>query len=175
MSTSETPPLFPLPPCFLSLSSSLSLAKAAPGTAIRAPPASAAADPVRKRRREVSDLPSFSSRYVRSLMYSLSFSRVWPEFWPNLFIAADRSTCPVTPFRFLRSTPGAQAARGGVITQRFNTVYERGGDSDHSAPSPASIFFTCFYAILDPEPGRLNYTKAGHLLPYLCRSGEAQE
>ena len=36
-------------------------------------------------------------------------------------------------------------------------------------------FFTCFYTILDPETGRLNYTKAGHDLPYLCRSGEAQK
>ena len=90
----------------------------------------------------------------------------------HLFIA-DRLTCPVTPLLFARSVrPRApHAAQGGGITQRFKTVYERGGDSDHSAPSPASIFFTCFYAILDPETGRLNYTKAGHDLPYLCRSG----
>ncbi|MBA2782210.1 MAG: SpoIIE family protein phosphatase [Rubrobacteraceae bacterium] len=80
-------------------------------------------------------------------------------------------SCNPLTLRTLRSSPGAHAAQGGVITQRFKTVYERGGDSDHSAPSPASIFFTCFYAILDPETGRLNYTKAGHDLPYLCRSG----
>src|SRR5215203_1294065 len=74
MSTSETPPLFLLPPCLLSSSSSLPLANTAPGTVIKAPPASAAADPVRKPRREVSDLLPFSSRYARSLMYLLSYS-----------------------------------------------------------------------------------------------------
>src|SRR5918998_4040744 len=74
MSTSETPPpLFLLPPCLLS-SSSLPLAKAGAAPNLSAPPPSSFADPVKKPRREVSDLPSFSSRYVRSLMYSLSFS-----------------------------------------------------------------------------------------------------
>ena len=35
-------------------------------------------------------------------------------------------------------------------------------------------FFICFYTILDPETGSLNYTDAGHDLLYLCRSGEVQ-
>src|SRR5688572_24234462 len=79
MSTSETPPpLFLLPPCLLSSSSLLPLAKAgaAPNPSASAPPPSSFADPVKKPRREVSDLPSFSPRCVRSLMYSLSFSRM---------------------------------------------------------------------------------------------------
>src|SRR5215203_6941127 len=80
MSTSETPPLFLLPPCLLSSSSPLPLANTAPGTVIKAPPASAAADPVRKPRREVSDLLPFSSRYARSLKYLQVFTLL---FWDD--------------------------------------------------------------------------------------------
>jgi serine phosphatase RsbU (regulator of sigma subunit) len=41
---------------------------------------------------------------------------------------------------------------------------------------PSNTFVTCFYAILEPESGRLFYANAGHDLPYLRHhGGDAEE
>src|SRR5829696_8793014 len=55
---------------------------------------------------------------------------------------------------------------GEVLAQVNETLFAR---------IPSNMFVTCFYAILDPETGRLSYANAGHDLPYLWHSGEAEE
>jgi serine phosphatase RsbU (regulator of sigma subunit) len=40
---------------------------------------------------------------------------------------------------------------------------------------PQNMFVTCFYAILEPESGRLSYANAGHDLPYVQSGGDAEE
>ena len=55
----------------------------------------------------------------------------------------------------------------GEVLERVNEAL--------SARIPPSMFVTCFYAVLDPESGRLLYANAGHDLPYLRRGGDAEE
>jgi predicted ester cyclase len=43
------------------------------------------------------------------------------------------------------------------------------------ADIPPNMFVTCFYAILEPESGRLSYANAGHDLPYVRHGSYAEE
>src|SRR5919107_1084490 len=53
-------------------------------------------------------------------------------------------------------------------------VLERANDA-LVADIPPNMFVTCFYAVLDPETGRLRYANAGHDLPYLRRGADVEE
>jgi len=55
----------------------------------------------------------------------------------------------------------------GEVLERVNEAL--------SARIPPNMFVTCFYALLDPETGRLTYANAGHDLPYLRRGNDAVE
>jgi serine phosphatase RsbU (regulator of sigma subunit) len=55
---------------------------------------------------------------------------------------------------------------GEVLAQVNETLFAR---------IPSNMFVTCFYAILDPNSGRFTYANAGHDLPYLWHSGDAEE
>jgi serine phosphatase RsbU (regulator of sigma subunit)/predicted ester cyclase len=55
---------------------------------------------------------------------------------------------------------------GEVLAQVNETLFAR---------IPSNMFVTCFYAILEPENGRLSYANAGHDLPYLWHRGECEE
>jgi steroid delta-isomerase-like uncharacterized protein len=67
----------------------------------------------------------------------------------------------------LQVTAGAlDSSPGEVLAQVNETLFSR---------IPQNMFVTCFYAILEPESGTLNYANAGHDLPYLWHSGECEE
>jgi serine phosphatase RsbU (regulator of sigma subunit)/anti-sigma regulatory factor (Ser/Thr protein kinase) len=51
----------------------------------------------------------------------------------------------------------------GAVLERVNDVLH--------PEIPAKMFVTCFYALLDPETGRLTYANAGHDVPYRYTAG----
>ncbi|HEX5912260.1 MAG TPA: SpoIIE family protein phosphatase, partial [Rubrobacter sp.] len=67
----------------------------------------------------------------------------------------------------LRAVTQASNYSPGEVLQRVNEAL--------FARIPANMFVTCFYAILDPRSGTLSFANAGHDLPYVRRSGDADE
>jgi serine phosphatase RsbU (regulator of sigma subunit)/predicted ester cyclase len=68
---------------------------------------------------------------------------------------------------FLGGVAIASGSRPGEVLARVNEKV--------LARIPPNMFVTCFYCILEPESGHLIYANAGHDLPYLRRSGDAEE
>jgi serine phosphatase RsbU (regulator of sigma subunit)/predicted ester cyclase len=67
----------------------------------------------------------------------------------------------------LRAVAQASDYSPGDVLERVN---------DALVPDiPPNMFVTCFYAILDSRSGSMNFANAGHDLPYVWHSGEAQE
>jgi serine phosphatase RsbU (regulator of sigma subunit)/predicted ester cyclase len=62
---------------------------------------------------------------------------------------------------------GLGSPSAGEVLERINETL--------LARMPTNMFVTCFYAILDPKSASLSYANAGHDLPYLYRSSEAEE
>jgi serine phosphatase RsbU (regulator of sigma subunit) len=66
----------------------------------------------------------------------------------------------------LRAAAQASGSPGEVLARVNDLLY---------VDTPAKMFVTCFYAILDPTSGRLWYANAGHDLPYQRRDGGVAE
>src|SRR5215208_4605976 len=67
----------------------------------------------------------------------------------------------------LRAVTQASDYSPGEVLGRVNEAL--------SARIPANMFVTCFYAVLEPESGRLLYANAGHDLPYVRRADDVEE
>ena len=63
----------------------------------------------------------------------------------------------------IRAVAQSLDSPGKVLARVSNALYP---------DIPSEMFVTCFYAILDPESGRLHYANAGHDLPYLLHHSE---
>jgi steroid delta-isomerase-like uncharacterized protein len=63
----------------------------------------------------------------------------------------------------IRAVAQSLDSPGKVLARVSNALYP---------DIPSEMFVTCFYAILDPERGRLHYANAGHDLPYLLHHSE---
>jgi serine phosphatase RsbU (regulator of sigma subunit) len=66
----------------------------------------------------------------------------------------------------LRAAALASDSPGEVLARVNNLLY---------VDTPERMFVTCFYAILEPENGRLRYANAGHDLPYQHTCGQVVE
>lgn len=73
----------------------------------------------------------------------------------------------MTATRTMLRTASQEHTSPGEVLARVNELLY--------ADTPAHMFVTCFYAILDPGSGRLCYANAGHEPPYRQGGGQASE
>jgi serine phosphatase RsbU (regulator of sigma subunit)/predicted ester cyclase len=92
----------------------------------------------------------------------------------HLGLVVGDATGKGVPAALLMSTTGGMLRAVALSVDSPGEVLERVNEA-LSARIPANMFVTCFYAVLDPQSGRLVYANAGHDLPYLHRGGEAEE
>lgn len=71
-----------------------------------------------------------------------------------------------TVHTMLRTAVQGMSAPGEILSRVNNLL---------AAEIPAGMFVTCFFALLDPQGGRLRYANAGHEAPYRLQNRSATE
>src|SRR5215204_6650728 len=105
---------------------------------------------------------------MRALSASLTRPSTSPGEFEDWATARNMSSALVMPTTCVMLRAVAQSSNSpGEVLGRVNEAL--------SARIPPNMFVTCFYALLDPETGRLRYANAGHDLPYLRRGNDAEQ
>jgi serine phosphatase RsbU (regulator of sigma subunit)/predicted ester cyclase len=149
---------------------------------------------VRKRERVEHDLSVARSIQQASLPKDVPTLEGWqisPYYQPAREVGGDFYDFHLLPEGRLGLVVGDATGKGVPAALVMSTTCGmlRLAAQSHSSPAemlqgvnevlfpniPTNMFVTCFYAILEPNSGRLSYANAGHDLPYLHRNGEAEE
>jgi serine phosphatase RsbU (regulator of sigma subunit) len=78
------------------------------------------------------------------------------------------------PAAMLMATTRSMLRAAAQVTDSPGEVLARVNELLH-ADIPPNMFVTCFYAVLDPDSGKLRYANAGHDLPYQRDAGKVCE
>ena len=78
------------------------------------------------------------------------------------------------PAAMLMATTRSMLRAAAHVTDSPGEVLARVNELLH-AYIPPNMFVTCFYAVLDPDSGKLRYANAGHDLPYQRDAGKVCE
>jgi serine phosphatase RsbU (regulator of sigma subunit) len=78
------------------------------------------------------------------------------------------------PAAMLMATTRSMLRAAAQVTDSPGEVLARVNELLH-ADIPPNMFVTCFYAVLDPDSGKLRYANAGHDLPYQRDAGKVRE